>query len=208
MSRSIVSCTGLVKELSRQMAMASTFSASSASTARSASARIEGAVDLAGVVDTLVDDLAQVTLDQRRRLGPGEVVELGHAQGADFQHIAEALGGDQPDAGALVLEDGVGRDGGAVADFLDGAAGEAGLAKNFAEAVDDGLGVVADAGGDLLGVDGAVRPEQHDVGEGAADIDTDAVGNGHGILLRGARERRRRMWGVVALNLGNFRPAA
>src|SRR3979490_1477704 len=94
MSRSIASCTGLVKELSRQIAIASTFSASSASTARSASAGGSARSDTAALVDAFVDHLAQVALDQRHRLGPGEVVELGHAQGADFQHVAEALGGD------------------------------------------------------------------------------------------------------------------
>ena len=83
--------------------------------------RIERALDLAAMVDALVDDLAQVALDQRRGLGPADVVELGHAERADLQHVAEALGGDQADARALVLEDGVGGDGGAVADLVDGA---------------------------------------------------------------------------------------
>jgi len=94
--------------------------------------RIEGAVDLAGMVDPFIDHAAQVALDQRLGLGPAEVVELGHAQGADLQHVAEALGGDQPDPRALVLEDRVGSDRRAVADFLDGAAVEPGLAEDFA----------------------------------------------------------------------------
>ena len=38
----------------------------------------------------------------------------------------------------------------------------------------DGAGVVVDAGGDLAGGDGAIRAEEHDIGEGAADIDPDA----------------------------------
>ena len=87
--------------------------------------RIERALDLAAMVDALVDHLAQVALDQRRRLGPGEVVEPRHPQRADFQHVAEALGGDQPDARALVLEDRVGGDRRAVADLLDRAAARA-----------------------------------------------------------------------------------
>ena len=37
---------------------------------------IERALDAAAMVDALVDHLAQVALDQRRRLGPGHVVEL------------------------------------------------------------------------------------------------------------------------------------
>ena len=59
-------------------------------------------------------------------------------------------------ARALVLEDGVGRDRRAVADLLDGGAAKPGFAKDLSQAVDDGLGVVLDARGNLLGVDGAV----------------------------------------------------
>ena len=84
------------------------------------------------MVDALIDDLAQIALDQRRRLGPGEIVELRHPQGADFEHVAETFRGDQPDARALVFQDRVGGDGGAMADLLDRAAGQAGFAKNVA----------------------------------------------------------------------------
>ena len=87
--------------------------------------RIERTLDLAAMIDALVHHLAQIALDQRRGLGPGEVVELRHPQGADFQHVAEALGGDQPDARALVFQDRVRRDRGAVADFLDRRAAQA-----------------------------------------------------------------------------------
>ena len=113
---------------------------------------VERTLDAATVVDALVDHLAQIALDQRRRLGPGEVVELRHPQGADLQHVAEALGGDQPDARALVLQDGVGGDRGAVANLLDRGAAQAGLGENLAQAVDDRLRVVVDARRDLLGV--------------------------------------------------------
>ena len=139
-------------------------------------ARLERPLDAAARIDPLVDDLAEIALDQRRRLLPGEVVELGHAQRADLQHVAKALGRDQPDARALVLEDGVGGHRRAVADLLDHVAGQAGLLEQLAQALDDRLRVVADAGGDLLGVDGAVGAQQHDVGEGAADIDADTIG--------------------------------
>ena len=156
--------------------MASTFSASSAPTARSASAGSSARSIAAPVVDALVDHLAQIALDQRRRLGPGHVVEARHAQRADLQDVAEPLGGDQADARALLLEDGVGGDRGAVADLLDGASRYAGLGEQLGKPVDDGTGVVLDAGGDLLGVHRAVGAEQHDVGEGAADVDADAIG--------------------------------
>ena len=134
---------------------------------------------LPACVDPLVDHPAQIALDQRRAACPRRVVEPGHAQRADLQHVAKALGGDQADARALVLEDRVGGDRGAVADLLDGAAVEAGLARRPRSSPSTmACGVVADARRDLLGVDGAVGAEQHDVGEGAADVDADAVGHG------------------------------
>ncbi len=141
--------------------------------------RIERVLDLALVVDTLGHGLAQIALDERRRLHPGEVVKAGHAQGADLQHVAKPLGGDQADACALVLQDRVRRDGGAVADLLDRRPGKRRLVEDFGEAVDDRLCVVLHARRQLLGVDGAVGAEQHDVGEGAADVDADAIGYGH-----------------------------
>ena len=115
----VSSCAGLAKEFSRQTAIASTFSASSASTCALGIGRVERALDMALGVDALVHHAAQIALDQRRRLLPGHVVEARHAQRADFQHVAEAVGGDQADAGALVLEDGVGGDRRAVAELLD-----------------------------------------------------------------------------------------
>ncbi len=93
--------------------------------------RIERTLDVSVGVDALVHDLAQIALDQRRRLDPGQIVEARHPQGADFQHVAEAFRGDQADARALVLQDRVRRDRGAVANFLDRGAGETGLAEQL-----------------------------------------------------------------------------
>ena len=138
-------------------------------------ARIERALHLARRVDALVEHLAQIALDQRRRLGPADVVHARHAQRADLEHVAEAPRGDQPGSGALVLEDRVRGDGRAVAQLLDRLRREPHLAQHFRQAFDDRLRVVLDARGDLLGVDRAVGAEQHDVGEGAADVDTDAI---------------------------------
>src|SRR3954468_9213726 len=57
---------------------------------------IERTLDLTAMVDALVDGLAQITFHQRRGLGPGQIVELRHAQRTALQHFTEALGGDQP----------------------------------------------------------------------------------------------------------------
>src|SRR2546428_2773922 len=112
-------------------------------------ARIQWPFDDPKGTDALIDDLAQVALDQRRGLGPADVVHARHAQRADLEHVAEAFRRDEAGLRAAVLEDRVRRHRGAVADLLDRAAGEAGLAEYLGQAVDDRLGVVLDARGDL-----------------------------------------------------------
>jgi hypothetical protein len=62
-----------------------------------------------------------------------------------------------------------------MADFLDGAGGDAGLAEHLDQALDDRPRVVLHARGNLLGMDRAVGAEQHDIGKGAAHVDTDAI---------------------------------
>ena len=96
-------------------------------------------------VDSLVDDTAQITLDQGRWLLPAHVVEARHAERAQLEHVAESLGGDKADARALVLEDRIRRDGGAVANFVDGLTTETAFSKDLRQAFDDGRGVIANA---------------------------------------------------------------
>ena len=79
----------------------------------------ERPLDLALGVDAFVDLDAQMALDKGRRLGPGQVVEPRHPQGADLENVAEALCRDQPGARALQFEDRVRRDRGAVQQFDD-----------------------------------------------------------------------------------------
>ena len=75
----------------------------------------------------------------------------------------------------LVLEDRVGRDRGAVSDLGHVRAGEGGLVEDLREAARDRLRIVLDARGHLAGEDPAPGVEEHDVGEGSADVDTDAI---------------------------------
>ena len=135
---------------------------------------VEWALDAAGCIDTLVHDASEIALDQGRRLLPGHVVEPRHAQRAQLEHVAKTLGGDQPDPRALVLEDRIRGDRGAMPDFGDGGSGEAGLGEYLEQTLDDRRRVVADARRDLLRMDGAVAAEQNDIGECAADVDADA----------------------------------
>src|SRR5262249_28558941 len=89
--------------------------------------RIERALDRAPMIDALVDYLAQVALDRRLRFGRADVIEARHAQGADLQDVPEPLGGDEADQRALALEDGVGGDRSAVANFFYSRASQTGL---------------------------------------------------------------------------------
>ena len=73
---------------------------------------IERGLHVAPGVDPLVHHLAQVALDQGRRLLPREVVEPGHPQVADLEDVAEALRADQPGARTLALQQRVAGDGG------------------------------------------------------------------------------------------------
>ena len=126
-------------------------------------------------VDPLVDHGAEVALDQRRRLLPREVVEPGHPQVADLEYVAEAPRADQPGAGPLALQQRVARDRGAVHDLGDGGAVGAVLGDEGGDALHDRPRVVVDAGGNLARRHRAVFGEENDIGEGAPDIDADAV---------------------------------
>ena len=84
------SWAGLAYECSRQTAMASTPSATSCSTAALGLRHVERPDDRPVVVDALVHLEAQRALDQRARLVPGQVVQLGHAQAAELEDVAEA----------------------------------------------------------------------------------------------------------------------
>ena len=75
---------------------------------------IQRLLHVARRIDPLVHHGAQVALDERRRLLPREVVEPGHPQVADLQHVAEAARADQPGARALALQQRVAGDRGPV----------------------------------------------------------------------------------------------
>ena len=136
--------------------------------------RVERSLDLTPDIHPFIDHDAQIALDQRRRLLPGDVVEARHAQVADFQDIAEALRGDEPGSGALQLQNGIGGHRGGMQDLFDVRPAEANILEHLADAVDDGSRIVVDAGGDFLGMNGAVVAQKDDVGERAADVHADA----------------------------------
>ena len=106
------------------------------------------------------------------------VCHPGHPVAGDFQHVLEPVGDQQPDGSALVLQHGVGGDGGAVEDVdhlgrVDAAGGE-----DLGEAGHETDGRVFGGGRGLedpLRVGFQVAEDY--VGEGAADIDGYGVGS-------------------------------
>ena len=108
-------------------------------------------------------------LDQRTE-GAAHAIGLRPRAAAELQHVAKALGGDEPDLGDLAFEQRVGGRGRAMDDGLHGGGIGAGRGERRHEA--DRL--VVDRGRHLGELDlvGA-RIDRQKVGEGAADIDAD-----------------------------------
>ena len=125
----------------------------------------------------LLHGLAEAPLDQRAVL-PGNVlhdrVVLRPLVPADMQDVAVAAGGDQAGDRAVMLEDGVGRDGGAMEHHVDRLARNSVLVAEGGKAGDDAARGIVGRGRDLVhaGLAGlGVGKDQ--VGEGAAHIDAD-----------------------------------
>ncbi len=108
-------------------------------------------------------------LDQGTK-GAAHSIGLRPCATAELQHIAEALGGDEPDLGDLAFEEGVGGRGRAVDDGLHGG----GIGAGRGEGRHETDRLVVDGGRHLGELDfvGA-RIDRQKVGEGAADIDAD-----------------------------------
>ncbi len=98
-----------------------------------------------------------------------------HAAAPDLEHVAEALGHQQRDARAAMLDDRIEADGGAMHQQADRIRREPGGCKQCGETLGHRARRIGGRAR-LLVVDerGQVRMEQHEIGEGAADVDADA----------------------------------
>ncbi len=118
-------------------------------------------------VDSLVHAESQFGGNERLHAIEEEVVEPGTGLAADLDDIFETRGGDQGDARAFALKDGVRADGGAVQED------DGGLASDLTNRFGDRLRGIGGRGEDLQEADTpALDPDA--VGEGAAGIDGDA----------------------------------
>jgi hypothetical protein len=141
---------------------------------------IERRVDLAGVAHALGDFEAQVARHQRLGLVDLDVVEVGSLLAADLQKVTKAVGGDKAGLDAAMLDEGIGRHRGAVAE-IDDRSGRmvAGLGRCAAHALLHALGNAARRivrrRRNFPGLDPPrLLIEQADVGEGAARVYADA----------------------------------
>jgi hypothetical protein len=125
--------------------------------------------------DALAHLLAQVSGRQETcRLGlQHEIVHGAPHLPADLEHVPEALGGDQPDLGALGLEHRIGRDRGAVHEAGDRLRRDGPVAAHEVERrANAGAGVLT-RGRNLDEAHAAVAAAAHHIREGAADVDPD-----------------------------------
>ena len=116
----------------------------------------------------------QAALHQRARLGPADVVQHRHAQVADLQDVAEATRRDQRRASALALQHRVRPDRRTVQHIGDARA----VGEQLVQAGDDALAIVVRRRGDLARRDAPIVGDRHQIGERAADIDTDSHRHG------------------------------
>ena len=131
---------------------------------------IERAHDPAGVVQSFRHRQAEVARDEGLGQHDVQVVLVVTAFVAHREDVAKTLGGDEGGAGALALDDGVGRQGGAVDDQSDVGGCDAGGLGDGAKTVQHAL-FGCGLGGQHLGGGACAALLEGEVGEGAADID-------------------------------------
>jgi len=102
-----------------------------------------------------------------------EVVRARALHPPEFEHVLEARGGEDGRHRALLLEDGVGGDGGAVDEAFDVAGLGPGDGEDAAHGGVNALEQVLRRAGHLRERELAIAVERHDVGERAADVHAD-----------------------------------
>jgi len=126
---------------------------------------------------------------QRCRTFLIHIVKPHQPQPADFKQIPEPFCRNQSRACTSALDYGVCRNGGAMDQLLDVAAGDACLLQHVGDASEDRLGVIAARRQDLASDKGSIGSKEDEVGKGAADIDPEAARklSIHGFSVAGVR---------------------
>jgi hypothetical protein len=116
----------------------------------------------------------QVTFDHRRRCPPEQVVRVGAVSAAHLEHVAEAVRAQQADQRTAALEQRIQADRRAVQEVLRG--GHIVRRQHGVEHAQHALVRRVGDGGHLADHDPPrLLVAQHEVGEGAADVDCDPV---------------------------------
>ncbi len=139
--------------------------------------RVQGPQDAAVGQDALVDLDPKLARHQRDRRIDEEVVHVVATLPPDLDGVPEPGGGEEPDAGALSLDQGIGRQGGSVDEGAHRGRSRPRLVQQGDHAFLDRLGGVLGSRQQLADPDRAgdlVDPDE--VGEGAADVHPDARG--------------------------------
>ena len=134
----------------------------------------QGNEDLAGGADALVDLEAQRALDEDFGLVEEQVVDLGRADAAQLEHVAEPPGGDQRGPRPLVLQYRVRRHRGAVGDLAHRRAVHRGPLQQSRAGLQNRLLEVGRGRRDLVGPDIPLVVEENDIGECASYVGAEA----------------------------------
>ena len=142
-----------------------------------------GMDEFAGRADALVEFERAIAGDRRRRELDLEVVHVVAVLVADEERVAEALGRDEAGAAGLALDQCVGDQRGGVHDRRRHVAGlDVGACEQRRDAGANPVEGVLRGGEGLVDHDVAGRcVEQHHVGEGPSDVDSDAPVGGHAV---------------------------
>ena len=137
---------------------------------------VKRAQHLACVTDSLGNLEAQMPRDDRLRLDPLEVVHAGVVGAHDLEHIPKPPGGDQRGLRQFPLEQRVEHDGRAVHEIIDIGERDGSLrlrARVGQDPLDAAQHTFLEVAGRRQGLgnmDATARVQEHQVGEGAADV--------------------------------------
>ena len=144
---------------------------------------IERGDDLAVTVDPLGHLEAELPRNQRIGEGQEQVVNVVALLRPHFEDVAEALGGDQAELGALAFDHGVGDERGAVDDVADIGERDAGHVDELAQPDQRRFGRVVRRRQALVQAHRALlRVVEDEIGEGAADVEADTPTIAHGAV--------------------------
>ena len=135
---------------------------------------------ISGKIDAFAHLSPQVARHERRRLVDADVVIVGLALAPDVQHVAEAGSGDEAGPRDAAGDHRVGGDGGAMPEISDFSRLDFRAFEQRLDAFGNGSRRIAGSRGRLVEEGAAVgKPDEGDVGEGAADVDSERVGLSH-----------------------------